>query len=351
MMKKNRFLIIGLIFVLGLMGCSKRTKGTESDSQTIKVFSQTFENTIEISGNINAADQQKMTAASDGIIEKVFFHEGDFVRKGDVICKMEDLEQQYNLASLKYQLAQKKLSASPRELELLEMQLKVKQQELDKKKCIARFDGIIAKLAVSEGDYLESSNEIATIIDRSYLKATVEVAETDASKLKLNQTVKFTFPAYSEPVTGYVSYFPAVGKITSRGSTVVEADVRIDNPPEEILTGFSFTGSIQITEPQTVVLVNKSALFYENKQPCVKKIGTGGTEQTVPIEYEPYGNTYIKIISGVDAGDELKVANPVPKSGGKKNVEAGKGQEGQSNSFGQGGQSKPSPNVGIPLIR
>ena len=61
---------------------------------------------------------------------------------------MSDLEQQYNIANLNQQIAQKKLNASPKEVELLEMQLKVKQQELEDKKCIARFDGIIAKLSV-----------------------------------------------------------------------------------------------------------------------------------------------------------------------------------------------------------
>lgn len=341
---KQGFLISAL-FVLSLVfsGC---TKGTEENKTTFKVFSETYENTIEISGNINAAEQQKMTAASAGTIEKVYFKEGDFVKKGDIICKMDDLEQQYNIANLKYQIAQKKLSASPREIELLELQLKVKQNELNNKKCIARFDGIIAKLAVKEGDYLEAQNEIATIINRNYLKASVEVAEIDASKLALNQKVTFTFPAYPKPLTGYVSYFPAVGTITSRGSTVVEAEVRIDNPPDEILTGYSFTGTIQITEPQVLVLTDRNVLYFENKVPYVNKINSDGREEKIQIEYEPYGRNYIRILSGVAEGDLLVNAAGSLKSGQKKDSSASDSnsnvQRGQSNSSSNNSSSKSS---------
>ena len=243
-MKKNgKFAVLLGLTTLMLVSCKNQESQTDV---TYTVFTETYENTIEISGNISAAEQQQMTASSSGTIEKVYFKEGDRVKKGDVICKMSDLEQQYNIANLNQQIAQKKLNASPNEVELLEMQLKVKQQELEDKKCIARFDGIIAKLSVREGDYLEAKNEIATIINRDYLKATVEIAETDIPKLALNQKVIFTFPAYPEKVEGYVSYFSGVGTVTSRGSTVFDADIRIDNPPEEILTGFHLQQQLKL---------------------------------------------------------------------------------------------------------
>lgn len=309
--------VLVCLAALCLVSCKKETEVSES---TFTVFTETYENTIEISGNIAAADQQKMKASSSGTIEQIYFKEGDYVKKGDVICKMSDLEQQYNIANLKYQIAQKKLNASPREVELLEMQLKVKQQELEDKKCIARFDGIIAKLNIHEGDYLEAQDEIATIINRNYLKATVEIAETDVSKLALNQKVTFTFPAYPEKLEGYVAYYPAVGTVTSRGSTVVEAEIRIENPPEEILTGFSFTGTIEITAPKTLTLVSKDALGFENKQTIVKRVRKDGSEETVEIEFEMYGDKYINILDGVSEGDVLKNLAGERRSGMNKDA-------------------------------
>lgn len=304
-MKKEIIKAVMLLSLGALFFNSCKKQDSQEEEVTFTVTQETFENTIEISGNITAADQQKLKSSSSGTIEKVYFKEGDRVKKGDVICKMSDLEQQYNIANLKYQIAQKKLNASPREIELLEMQLKIKEQELEDKRCIARFDGIIAKLSVHEGDYLEAQNEIATIINRDYLKATVEIAETDVSKLKLNQKVTFTFPAYPKVLEGYVSYFPAVGTITSRGSTVVDAEVRIDNPPEEILTGFSFTGTIEITAPKTLLLVSKNVIGFEDNKSIVKRINKNGSEETIEVEFEPYGAKYVNILSGVKKDDVL----------------------------------------------
>lgn len=348
-MKKNgKFAVLLGLTTLMLVSCNNQESQTDV---TYTVFTETYENTIEISGNISAAEQQQMTASSSGTIEKVYFKEGDRVKKGDVICKMSDLEQQYNIANLNQQIAQKKLNASPKEVELLEMQLKVKQQELEDKKCIARFDGIIAKLSVREGDYLEAKNEIATIINRDYLKATVEIAETDIPKLALNQKVIFTFPAFPEKVEGYVSYFSGVGTVTSRGSTVFDADIRIDNPPEEILTGFSFTGTIEITAPKTLVLVSKNVLGFENKRPIVKKVLKDGTEETLEIEYEMYGSKYINIISGVEPGDELKNMAEEVRSGTKKNApssEQKSSENSNKNGFGGGMPAGGMPGGGMP---
>ena len=80
------------------------------------------------------------------------------------------------------------------------------------------------QLSVSEGDVVEAKDEVGTIINRDYMSASVEIVENDVHKLKKGQIVKFTFPAYEDlEVTGYVDSFPAVGRITSRGATVVDA--------------------------------------------------------------------------------------------------------------------------------
>src|SRR5574344_1295308 len=117
------------------------------------------------------------------------------------------------------------------------------------KSYIATFDGVIADLDADPGDYLEAKDSIGTLVDTSYLKAEVEIAETDVIKLKAGQKVEFTFPAYDGTIEGYLVSYPAIGEVTTRGATVVKAVVRIDNAPSKILPNYSFTGKIQITEP------------------------------------------------------------------------------------------------------
>lgn len=236
----------------------------------------------------------------------MYVKEGDEVKKGDVILELDSSEQEYNLASLDYDIAQKKLNGSKREIELLEVKREMLVQKLEDRKIVAYFDGIIASLDVASGDYIEAKDSVGTLIDRSYMCASVEIVETDVAKLKPGQVVNFTFPAYEkETVKGYVVSYPAIGTVTQRGATVVNTEVRIDNPPKDILPNYSFTGAIEITAPVTVTLVERNAIGYEDGKAYVEIINKDGTITKVNVEVEQYDSAYVKILSGVNTGDKL----------------------------------------------
>ena len=247
MKKKIKIIIIcaAVLYVLGaglvLLKTLLSSKGSEKVLYTANL--ETYENIIEISGTVAAAQEQTLQARSAGTVTAVYVKAGDKVKKGDIIIQLDDSEQLYNLEKQEYNMATKKLTASARELRLLETERNSLLQKVEDRKVTATFDGIIADLDVAVGDSLEAKDTVGTLVNIDYLTAEVEVTETDVSKLKVGQTVNFTFPAYSnKTVTGYVTGWPAIGEVTSRGATVVKAKLRIDEYPEEILPNFSFTG-------------------------------------------------------------------------------------------------------------
>ena len=297
--------VVALIAV-GLFFARKKIKGPEEEQVVYTVKQETYENVIEISGNIAAAQAQELQAAGSGTVQKVYVKEGDFVKKGDIILELDSSEQEYDLASLDYDIAQKKLNGSKREIELLEVKRDMIVQKLDDRKIVAYFDGIIASLDVAPGDYLEAKDSVGTLIDRTYMTALVEIVETDVGKLAPNQVVNFTFPAYENKVVkGYVVSYPAIGTITQRGATVVKAEVRIDNPPQEILPNYSFTGEIEITAPITVTLVERNAIGYENGKAYAEILNKDGTTTKTDVEVQQYDASYVKVISGLKAGERV----------------------------------------------
>lgn len=302
--------IVGICIIiligLGLYFARKTVQGPEMQDVVYTVISETYENVIEISGNISAAQSQELQAAGSGTVQKVYVKEGDKVKKGDVILELDATEQEYNLASLDYDIAQKKLNGSKREIELLEVKRDMLVKKLDDRKIVAYFDGIIVDLNVAPGDYLEAKDSVGTLIDRSYMTASVEIVETDVSKLKPNQVVNFSFPAYDKGIVeGYVVSYPEIGTITQRGATVVKAEVRIDNPPEEILPNYSFTGEIEITAPVSVTLVERNAIGYEDGKAYAEVLNRDGTTTKVDVEVQQYDSSYVKVISGLKAGDRV----------------------------------------------
>ena len=249
MKKKIKIIIISaaVLVVIGIGLVILKTvlssKGNEKVFYTANL--ETYENIIEISGTIAAAQEQTLQALSAGTVTAVYVSKGDHVSKGDIIIQLDDSEQIYNLEKHDYNMATKRLTASERELKLLETERATLVQKVNERKVIATFDGIIADLKVSVGDSLAAKDKIGTLVNTDYLTAEVEVTETDVSKLQVGQKVLFTFPAYTEgTVEGYVTGWPELGSLPHRGATAVTVSLRIADYPEQILPYFSFTGKI-----------------------------------------------------------------------------------------------------------
>lgn len=327
----------GLVVLKTLLG----NRGSEKVFYTANL--ETYENIIEISGTVAAAQEQTLQARSAGTVTAVYVKAGDKVKKGDVIIQLDDSEQLYNLEKQEYNMATKKLTASARELRLLETERNSLLQKVEDRKVTATFDGIIADLDVAVGDSLEAKDTVGTLVNTDYLTAEVEVTETDVSKLKVGQTVNFTFPAYSnKTVTGYVTGWPAIGEVTSRGATVVKAKLRIDEYPEEILPNFSFTGKIEISPTEQYVVVSRYAIGYENKQPYVV-LAKGNEKRSVKVQ--PYGMDNVKVLEGLEGGEVLLQQSTPKRSGMNRNRG---GMPGGAPSSGKNSSGSGAPAGGFP---
>lgn len=274
---------------------------------------ETYENVIEIAGTVSAADEQKLQAKSDGTVLGVFVKKGDKVAKGDLILQLDAQEQEYNLARLDYDMASAKISGSQRELDLLRKQRLSLIQKIDDRKIVAMFPGIIADLDVLPGDSLEAKDSVGTLVNVDYLEAEVEIPETEVSSLRAGQEVDMTFPACERNVIGYVSGWPAIGTVTSRGATVVKAKVRVDDYPPEILPNYSFTGKIKIAPSESFIVVDRRAVSREEGRQFVVDAKSG---EKIFVKAEPYGASHLKIAEGdVDDGEALKALQPQKVSG------------------------------------
>lgn len=289
-----------------------RLASRRQEGAVYTVRAETYENAIEIAGTVSAAKEQTLQALGTGTVLGVYAKQGDRLRKGDLIVRLDSSEQEYNLANLDYQMASARISGSLREVELLEKQRLSLLQKIADRKIIATFDGIMAELDVSAGDSLEAKDSIGTLVNVDYLTAEVEIPETDIQKLKENQRVYLTFPAYDGTVEGYVVSWPAIGTVTARGATVVKAKIRIDDYPKVILPNFSFTGRIQVAEPVTNIVVERWAVGYEDGKAFVE---TADGKRRIFIQAEPYGEEYVRILNGLAGGEVLKEQNAPPPSG------------------------------------
>ena len=326
--KGKKILIITIISIIALAGVLIGTralldkKGVTNNTYTVR--KEKYENVIEISGTVSAAQEQTLQALSSGTVTNVYVKAGDHVKKGDIILQLDNTEQMYNLEKQEYNMAQKKVSGSQRELKLMETERLSLIRKVEDRKVVATFDGIIADLDVAVGDSLDAKDVVGTIVNVDYLTTEVEVTETDVSKLKVGQPVVFNFPAFpGRNVMGYVTGWPAIGEVTNRGATIVKAKIRIDDYPQQILPNYSFTGKIQVSETEENLVVEKYAIGYDDeKNPYVVNAKNG---QRISVEIKPFGREYVKILSGLEGGEVLKELTPPKFSGSSRMMMGGYG--------------------------
>ena len=341
--KKKKILLgilIGIVALLLILRIARSAaeKSASLSQETYFVRTETYENAIEIAGTVAAAKSQTLKSLNDGTVVGVYKNEGDRVKKGDLIVQLDDTEQKYNLANLDYEISVAKQNQTSGKLKLMETQRISLLRKIEDRRIVATFDGVIADLNVDTGDYLEAKDSIGTLVNTDYLTADVEVAETDVSKLKVGQKVDFTFPAYDGEVEGYLVSYPAIGEVTNRGATIVKATVQIDNVPREVLPNFSFTGKIQITEPEQKLIVERYAIGHDKGTAFAEILGRDGKTTKVEVTVEPYGLDYVNIISGLSGGEMLKAQSSAGESGRMRISKKGqKAQKNNKNKQGQGG--------------
>ncbi len=316
---------------------------------TYRVITETVTNIIEVSGTIEAAQTQTLTAAGDGTVTAVYVAVGDRVKKGDVLMELDKADQEYDLAKHDFDTAQKKISGSPKELELMAYQRRALEQKLEDRNVIANFDGVVADFTAAVGDYLEAKDTVGTLIQRDYLKAYVEVVETDAPKLKAGQKVFCSFPAYTEGIIeGEVVSYPAVGSVTSRGASIVKVEIRIPNPPDIILPNYSFTGEIEISPPESLTLIQREAIGQDaDKKSYVEVLQEDGSTRQIQVEVRPYDRSYFRVVSGTIPPNAALNPLTEPRVSGTRPGDFQAGSGGRQQDGGPGG-GLGMPGMGMP---
>ena len=311
--KRKKILKIGIavfaavILAFGYKALTRQDKKT--NIVTAAVRKETVKDQIQISGYIEPAQKQVLQALGDGVVKRVNVKEGDRVKKGTLIFALDSSHQEFLVSKQELAVMQEQVKGASKQLALMRQELAISRQQLQDRSIYAKFDGIVASLDISEGIYAKAQNSFGTLIDRSYFKATVSVAETDASRLAVGQKAELSFQALPDiKVEGRVTAYPSIARQNSdRGNTVLDVKIVVENPPENILPGYSFSGIIIAGEDKDILFVEQNAIFYDQGEPYVKKVVKENETEKIKVEVTPYVQGFVRILSGVQEGDVLSV--------------------------------------------
>ena len=272
------------------------------------VTENVYTQVIDLSGYVEPYDTQETKFRSTGAVTGVFVEEGDKVVEGQLLASIDNTSQLANLQSIRDSIEEAELRGSERDLELLRLQEISAENALEYTNIVANFDGEVASVDVEVNDYFEAGDSVMTIVDRSRLKATVEIDEIDMQYVDIGDKAELTFDSVpGEVIDAYVTYIPMLGRYTDQGIGVADVELTIEDPPEGLMPGFTFDGVINVEGDVSMILIPQAAVTIgRGGAATVERKKEDGSTETISVRVKYLGEGLCQVLSsGLVPGDVL----------------------------------------------
>jgi RND family efflux transporter MFP subunit len=205
-----------------------------------------FTHYIDLQGNVEAENTSSVAPrGGGGIVRSVLVKQGDNVRKGQLLLKLDDVVQRTNIANVQIQLDHAKdlyqrrknlwdqkigtevdLINAKNAVDQAETQLKLAQEQLDFTNVYADMDGTADVVNIKVGEMFMGAGQIH-LISTSSLKTVVQVPEIYQERVKVGTPVKITFPGLNnKEITGTVR---VAGKSINSENRSFQAEIKLPN--------------------------------------------------------------------------------------------------------------------------
>jgi len=312
--------IIGLVILFNFR--AKREKSVRVTVEKLKIHD--LSSVISASGEIKPKKNVNISALVPGRIIKIGVTEGQEVKAGDFLLKLDSTQYEANTerdqaliqsyrsqliqaearmkreqnnherqkklyedrlisleqlesAKIQYDISRAEVQAIRHQIQQAEASLKSSLDSLSKTAYNSPIDGVITSLPVEEGEVgiIGTMNMpgtvFMTIADLSEMQVEVEVDETDVVGLRLGQKADVKVDALPNQVLK--------GTVTEIGSSALEkaaaaqqesrdfqVKVTLDTPPKSLKPGLSASADIITAEKQGVPAIPISALVLRQKE-------------------------------------------------------------------------------------
>jgi len=333
-MKVKNLIYALLIIVLGgfitYRVISNKSKNDESkksgdkDTPTtvtgIIVKTTTFDNNLSLSGSIEANEQIEIHSEVSGIVEGIYFTEGSYVNKGQVLFKVNDIELR---AQLRQASTQESLAAeNQRRAKLLLQKEAISQEEFDvanagfasaqaqsqliraqisKTSVKAPFSGKIGLRSISPGTYITPTIVVAKLVNTGKLKITFSIPEKYATQVKSGSTIDFTVSG-SDKV--YNAKIYAIEPEIAVATRTLQIRAIADNTDGKLFPGTFADVKLPLNIIKDAIVVPSEAIVPVQNGKKVY-IANMGKAKEVMVDATTRTDASILILSGLKAGDTL----------------------------------------------
>ncbi|HEV3325368.1 MAG TPA: efflux RND transporter periplasmic adaptor subunit [Puia sp.] len=284
-----------------------------------------FAHFIDLQGNVDAVNTSWISPrGTGGVVTQLYIKQGDHVRQGQLLLKLDDAIQRQQLASDQTQLAYAQdlyqrrknlwdekigtevdLVNAKNQVDQADAKLKIDQQQLDFTSVYADIPGTVNVLNIKVGEAFGQGGQSLQIVNTDNLKVVVLVPEIYQERVRVGTPVKIDFPGLNnKEVTGTIA---VSAKVINADNRAFQVEIHIPNSSDiranqvAIVKLEDYSASNVITIPINTLQTDETGKYVlvgvqqNDKRVAHKKSITIG---------QTYGDK-VQVTSGLQAGDQL----------------------------------------------
>ncbi|MCR9014166.1 efflux RND transporter periplasmic adaptor subunit [Aquiflexum gelatinilyticum] len=333
-------LIIAIILVLAVIFIYPRwdqimgnTKEVASSSQpggpqgsgqpipvnVVEIRPERLENNLSVTGTIIPNESVNLRAEISGLVKKISFNEGQFVKKGTPLIYLNDdeLNAQYQRLDFTRKLfqsqenRQKQLLAkeaiSQEEYDIVLNQfntnlsdIKLVEAQLTKTVIRAPFDGVLGLRMISEGSVIGPSDVIANIVNIDPIKIEFSIPERYANQVSVGSKIIFSNESEGKDVEGTVFAFePTI----DTGTRTLKIRAQSPNRERKFLPGMFVRIKYILGVEENALMVPAESVIPELAGYKVFIVNQESKIEERKVSIGTRTESFVQIVDGLKEGD------------------------------------------------
>lgn len=306
---------------------------------------------IHTIGNVTAINSVNVTTQVPGQVVGIYFKSGEFVKKGQILVKLNDSVQLAKLRQYKSQLilnkfnyeqykkAFKKNAVS--KASYIQMLSALKQNEalirqtevtINEMTIRAPFSGIVGirnANSVNLGEYIQPGTSIIPLYSVNPIYVDFTMPQNDLKELKVNQKVMVGLGSYKNKV--FIGRIKTISINVNTVSRNITVRVIVNNGDMVLRPGMFVTGRVFLPVVHNVITVPATAVTYNPYGDFVYVVSKKNGQYVANTDYVTVGeqrNNTVVILKGLKPGETVVTAGQIKLKNGapviiEKNIKNG----------------------------
>ena len=333
-----RFILVLMIALIGslylsvveesaLIAANKaadRPKGKPAiNAVTFTLAPTTITNRINLPGYIEPWTRLLLMSKLGGTITEVVVQDGDRVKKGDVLARMEAedfrialdrAEAAYKLAKSEYErdksiydkgvIPTSALDANKTNMQTAKADFENAKLLYSRTTVTSPMDGIIRRMDAKVGLQLSVGDPIAEILEIDRLKGVIGIPESDVTAVRRLDSVNITIQALGDKTISAKKHFLSPSPETI--ARLYNLELEIDNTEGEIMTGMFVRADIIKETAENAISIPFYSVISRNDEQYVY-LEENGVAKKHTVSLGIMEKWMVQVTDGLQPGDKLLI--------------------------------------------